>query len=306
MRKSLVKPSIVEGVELYATPLGNGMSQVGLARFVGVDEKSIRDLLNNIYQGNVPELINYADTPLYLPVAGFKNAKIVRSDVCAEICSYYVYEKNNEVARFSIKKFASIGIDSWIKQEVGEVNNARALAPDVTELVQQTIRLNQELLQQKDMTIRLQQAVIENQKFLETSTKNAPGLKKMMIATQKQQQQPTLGTRDNGKPVRLSLLEWLAHTGHDLEEIDQTLYRQFRLKVGETYKSLRESKPAKEWRVSPLKADGTGGNSIQPYVYEGSDFPLLETVWNQTVDEYNNALLEAELSGEQDTDDIFN
>jgi hypothetical protein len=79
-----IKSQLVDGIELYANDAESGMSQRGLARFCGVDEKAIRDLLNSMVRGKTPSesLNRSAGQDLYCGVEGENNAKIIRSEVC--------------------------------------------------------------------------------------------------------------------------------------------------------------------------------------------------------------------------------
>jgi hypothetical protein len=116
---SPIKPQLVDGIELYATDFEYGMNQRELARFCGVDEIQIRRLLDSIVQQNSPsESLNYlTGEDLYFDIFGEKGDKIIRSTACAAICEYYAFESENanETAKFSYRKFAKLGIDSWIR-----------------------------------------------------------------------------------------------------------------------------------------------------------------------------------------------
>jgi hypothetical protein len=127
-----IKPQMVDGIELYATDSESGMSQRGLARFCGVDESTIRALLDSMVRGctSSKSLNRFARQDLYCGVDGENNAKIIKSEVCAAICHYYAVESKskNEVAAFSLQKFGYLGIDSWIRDVTGH-SQKPALSP---------------------------------------------------------------------------------------------------------------------------------------------------------------------------------
>lgn len=272
-----VKPSTVDGVELYVTDSACGMSQIGLARFVDVDEKNIRDLLSLINNKDLKGFEKYYNQELFLPVIGFKNAKIVNSRLCADICTYYAYKATvtTETAKFSLEKFASIGIDTWMRKETGASNGLTSTNPDITALIQQTIRLHQELIDQKDITIKLQESVIASKSYLSNATYDSPGLERLIEASQIK----TKALVSGDKPVKFTLKEWLSYQGLHIED---RMYRQLRLKVSQVFEGLKDRTPELEWRVSD------GGNSIRPYVYGQMDFPLLKSIFHQVLDAYTS------------------
>ena len=112
-----IKPFVTEeGIELYATETECGMSQRGLSLFCGVSSDSVFKLISNLTdRQNVPEILQpFVGQELTLSANFEKSAKVYKSNLCAAVCTYYAYisKAANETARFSLGKFASMGIVS--------------------------------------------------------------------------------------------------------------------------------------------------------------------------------------------------
>jgi hypothetical protein len=119
-----IKPFLTEeGIELYATDSECGMSISGLARFCGVSQSTMSDLISRLtHRQNVPEILQELMGQELVAIGCFENnAKVYKSELCAVVCEYYAYESKaaNETAKYSYRKFAKLGIDSWIRQVTG-------------------------------------------------------------------------------------------------------------------------------------------------------------------------------------------
>ena len=102
----------------------SGMSQSGLARLCGVDEKSVRRVLNLVRNSSCPEFLKPLqdmDLTLRASVNEFNNATILKDSVCAHILEWYAFESQrpSETARQAFRQFASLGIRSWIQGITG-------------------------------------------------------------------------------------------------------------------------------------------------------------------------------------------
>ena len=120
MTKSIVLQTEIDGVEFYTVQAtgDSGMSQRGLARFCGVDEKSVRNLGADLLEGKTASewLESCLDKELYLRSEEHTgNVKIIRSEVCAAIIQHFAFAGRGE-AKFALKKFAAIGINAWLQQ----------------------------------------------------------------------------------------------------------------------------------------------------------------------------------------------
>ncbi|HEY9874477.1 MAG TPA: hypothetical protein V6D12_13635 [Candidatus Obscuribacterales bacterium] len=102
----------------------SGMSESGLARFCGVTPKAINLLLANLAGSNeVAECLKpFLGKDNHL-VAGteYKNANIIKDEVCAAIIGYYAFEakRKRQQAVFAFRKFANLGMRSFIQGVTG-------------------------------------------------------------------------------------------------------------------------------------------------------------------------------------------
>jgi hypothetical protein len=118
-----VVPISENGIELYVSGKGDktGMSQRGLARLCGINESSLRELLGD--RGRLAKISGETipTEDLYCAVSSSQQAKVIDSKYCGQIIYYYALESPNKnaIAAHSLKQFAKIGIDKWIKESVG-------------------------------------------------------------------------------------------------------------------------------------------------------------------------------------------
>lgn len=137
----IVKPIEVNGIEFYVSKDGKqtGLSQIGLARLCGITESPLRRVLVEIVdyldhsiqlrddeittlsaasQYILSSLVNTSDVRPYLDITSSNQAKVVNAKFASAMIEYYAFEAKNktEIALFSFRKFANIGIESWIKE----------------------------------------------------------------------------------------------------------------------------------------------------------------------------------------------
>lgn len=125
----VVSPTIVDGIEFYVSADGKhcGVSQVGLARLCGVAETTMRRTLTNLKGSSVrrsdaSELVkDLKDKELSLAISSNQQANVIESKVAARIIQYFAFEstKATDIAKYSLGKFATMGIDTWIKEVTG-------------------------------------------------------------------------------------------------------------------------------------------------------------------------------------------
>jgi transcriptional regulator with XRE-family HTH domain len=115
-----------DGVEFFTVQATgeSGMSQSGLARLCGVSRQAIDQLLNSVSTSFCPNFLKplqRMDLTLMASVNEFKNVTILRDTVCAQILEWYAFESQrpNETARQAFRKFASMGIRTWIQGITG-------------------------------------------------------------------------------------------------------------------------------------------------------------------------------------------
>lgn len=122
----------VDGIEFYVSTDGkhSGMSESGLARLCGVNRNAIQNLIKRINDPANKELPKtlepFTGKALEMQESANKDqAKVISSDICAAIVEYYAFDSkaSNDTARFSFRKFASKGINSWIKEVTGYKEN---------------------------------------------------------------------------------------------------------------------------------------------------------------------------------------
>lgn len=126
-----VKPVKIEDIEFYCSRDGEqtGMSQSGLARFSGVSHVSVYrciKLVEQVPQDDLPEwlkpwkLVGIYHSNL-TGVNDSKGAQILKADFCADYIEQLAFhpEKPNATSLSSFRKFARIGINSFIKDVTG-------------------------------------------------------------------------------------------------------------------------------------------------------------------------------------------
>jgi hypothetical protein len=274
-----IKPQLVDGIELYATDSESGMSQAGLARFCGVARGTTRELLEAMADGcTSSERLNlFAGQELYLMVEGENNAKIIRSEVCAAICEYYALESKakNETALFSLRKFLSKGIDSWIRDVTGH-----SLKPELTPLEksqQMIIDLQAQLLIKSEANSTMV-------KFIEGSD----GLKEIFEGTDYDSEVLSLpvGIDQDGTQwyTARQYLEIMQEEFLDLKiPREKRLYYKFTGLIAHFY---RVYNLGEQHKISL----GTGA---PVNVYSTRDFPLLAVAWKQAKQEMEDERLAA-------------
>lgn len=110
----------------------SGMSISGLARICGITKQSVEQLLTRLEDGRVraDTLKRFIGKPLWvevdgIPVRGQDNDKVVKDKVCAAVIDYYAFdssqvnEEQQAQAIFAHRRFAEIGVQSWIQGITG-------------------------------------------------------------------------------------------------------------------------------------------------------------------------------------------
>jgi hypothetical protein len=266
-----IKPQVVDGIELYATDSECGMSQRGLARFCGVAESTLRDLLNSILRGTTASksLNRFAGQDLYCAVEGERGAKIVRSDVCAAICSYYAHESKikNETALFSLDKFSTMGINSWIRDVTGHAIKP-ALNPHEIAL-----QLSMELIEvQRQLNASQAQliAATEDNKIKTAFITQGEGLAMMYEGFDEDEDEFPREFDYAGKEKLYTIKEYLSLVQEvNLDTIPRGTLTGYGRKVAETFKSHNIELPPE---IQPKR----GGKCR---AYRKRDFPMLAAAW---------------------------
>jgi hypothetical protein len=268
-----IKPQMVDGIELYATDSECGMSQAGLARFCGVDRKTVSELLENIAGGRTSSkyLEPFAGQDLYLGAEGDKNAKIIRSEVCSAICKYYALESKakNETALFSLCKFSDLGINSWIREVTGHTQK-----PELTPLEkaqQMVIDLQAQLIIEKTENTTKAQIISEQGKGLE---KILSGREEVEFLEELPQCHD-----DDGRPRLYTLREYLDEIV-GITKVSRSLYFRFANLVSFTAKTHGlKNLEQRETRSGPVNA------------YPLVQFPMLQVAWEEALRKEKEARL---------------
>jgi hypothetical protein len=274
-----INPQMVDGIELYATDSESGMSQRGLARFCGVHQTTIQALLVNIGDGqNVPKMLqSLIGQELYVTGKFENGAKVVRSGVCAAICQYYAFESKsaNETARFSLQKFSSKGIDSWIRDVTGH-SKTPVLSP-LESAQQMIIDLQAQLIIKSEENATMA-------KFIE----GAEGLKEIYEGTDYDPEVLSLpvGIDQDGTQwyTARQYLEIMQEEFLDLKIRNQKrLYYKFTGLIAHFYRvyNLGEQHKIDIGTGAPVNA------------YSTRDFPLLAVAWKQAKQEMEDERLAA-------------
>jgi hypothetical protein len=114
-----------DGIEFYTVEETgkSGMSVRGVARLCGIQHRSVQVLLDSILANKTrsKRLECLKNKDLYWLTDSVSGAKILRSNVCRVIVSYYAFESDykTEKALFALDKFADMGIEGWIQGFTG-------------------------------------------------------------------------------------------------------------------------------------------------------------------------------------------
>lgn len=117
-----------DNIEFYTVALTgqSGMSQTGLAILAGVDASTLSRLEDTLLQKAPSESLEpFVGEPLTLLISEPRidgklvgNLKIYKSSYCAAVLKHYA-SRQNQVALFSLLKFAERGINDWIQEITG-------------------------------------------------------------------------------------------------------------------------------------------------------------------------------------------
>lgn len=261
----------VDGIEFYVSIDGtqSGMSIRGLARLCGVALSTIQDILLRIniptdkelpenlqpFIGKVFELSEMTENN--------KGAKILSSDLCAAVVEYYAFESKavNPTAKFSFRKFASKGINSWIKEitgyKDGQIPESREILSILKEVLSEVSELKQ--ISKEYKTLRGRTIV------------TFPALDKTLeeLATEEE-------CLPEENPQNYTLVEWIAATKKGVI-LDNSSKHRLALLASETFKSVTGKEPKKEHRQD--KTTKKRVNSVSVYSY--TEFPILQLAWNK-------------------------
>lgn len=267
---------VVGGLEFYVSNDGKktGMSIRGLTRCAGVTLSTLQGVLNNVVTGSttISQLKPFKDKVFLNSEATptTHNAKIIASDVCAEIITYYAYESKNaanDTAKKTARTFMAIGIDNWIKQLCGyedePQNKEDKLTTAINVLVESVNGLRDEVEELKPIARKYQNVK-------EGVLVQFPGIDTIIQKLETRNAAEYLLEGDNAK---LTLNQWLLSKGVTL---DRSSYCKFGRMVAETFRSCKKEEPLKG---NIKNRNGKWSNGVS--LYEKCHFPILEMAFNQ-------------------------
>jgi hypothetical protein len=267
-----VEPTIVEGVEFYVSSDGTqcGVSQVGLARLCGISETTIRRLMFDALSSTpmmasalkVIETCNGED--IYLGISSNQQAKVINSVYVAAIIEHYAFENKNPVALFSFRKFARIGIDTWIKEVIGfsNLHDQSKLQASINQVIEMLGDTNQRLKVLEEKTAGYQRVSVE-----------MPGLKEWMESVSIDEQLALAPEEDEDL---YTLAEYLRNEKH--LSFDKAVMSKFSNQVSYVYKTMSLTVPGRKRSQTAQGYNGPPTNA-----YRKKDFPLLDIAFKQVM-----------------------
>jgi hypothetical protein len=267
----IVKPVLEGGVEFYVSKDGfqRGISQSGCARLCGVKEPMIRQIISGLLdRSRKPNksLEHLVGADLYLALGSSRQAKVLDSKVAASLIAYYAFERNNETARYSLSKFASIGIDQWIDRVTGAVNSNDGLA----------------LLNSINATMGKLLVKVENLERIEEETQGyrkavvtLPLLEKWMSELSEGEKEKVLAPAEETYTIKEAIEAF-----HPGTIYSSTVLKKLALKVGQTIAALSD-KPA----LKKQTPNGKGYN-MSVNAYTKDQLPLVRLCLQSILSEF--------------------
>jgi hypothetical protein len=267
--KEIVSPVIAEnGVEFYISNDGarSGVSLVGLSRLCGVDESTVRKLLNRVREGLGSKILKgFTGEVFHTDLTSEQQARIVTTEAASDIVFYYAFESNvaNETAKFSAKKFARQGMHNWIKEisKFSASSDNNSLTQTMNTLISSVNALTEEVKDWK--TVR---------RVADTRMGGISILVDEIVRRESEKEDIFTPKELAGDVPNWSLAEWL------LEFRGTTLSKGKMSGLGrmtcETYKSLKQKDPLKDYRI-------VNGNKSLVSVYTKDDFAILQVAYSK-------------------------
>ena len=267
-----------DGIEFYVSTDGKktGMSQAGLSRCCGMPRSTLQNLLLAVdanettvedlkpFSGKVFISTDAANIP--------NNAKIISSEVCAEIITYCAFKsKNNQnkIAKETLAKFAMIGIDTWIKKITGfENENNLVMESKIDRILNILIPQAEEIKQIKAELNEMKPVVEEYTNVKHGIRTTFRGLETVIEHVKHEQHVLPTGNT-------YTLSEWLDIKGITLSHSG---LRKLGRTVAESFKTCTVAQPKKKNYLKP-----NGKWSCNCTAYSEEHFPLLEMALNQFV-----------------------
>jgi hypothetical protein len=256
----IVKPIIENEVEFYVSKDGKqrGISQTGCARLCGIDESVLRRHLKGLGdRTKTPSksLEHLIGAELYLGLTSEKQAKVLDSKVVASLIAYYAFERNNEAAKYSLSKFASMGIDTWIDKITGSLESAQSM-----------MMLNSinETMGKLMVSMRNLEKIEEETQGYRKATVTLPLLEKWMNELDDAEKKKILAASEDRFTIKEAVAQFYPGTTYS-----ETILRKLSLKVGQTIAALSD-KP-----VPKKDTPNARGFSMKVNSYTAEQLPLV-------------------------------
>ncbi|MGL5077326.1 MAG: hypothetical protein ACRDBG_16070 [Waterburya sp.] len=289
MSNEIVRPVIKDGVEFYCSTDGRqtGISQSGCARLCGVDERQIRRILtelqavgrsaekpdsdeNNKVSETVKNAVTYVaqqfeGVRLYLDITSAQQAKILDSKVVALLVTYFAFEKNMEVARYSLGKFASIGVNKWIQDVTGfQSDNSQLLLESINQTMGKLL-----------IKVERLEAIEEETLGYRKATVTMPVLEKWMLEVNELEKAKILEPSEE-----LYTIKECVELIYPNCTISSTILKKLALKVSQTINALSD-KP-----VSKKDTPNGKGFKMRVNGYTAAQIPLIRLCLQSIMSEF--------------------
>lgn len=237
-----------------------------LGRFNTSEEAAIRRLIAKLgsAQINTKTIQNLTGKESWVRTSSPNQAEVIPSKVCSGIIAYYAFESKaaNDTAKYSLAKFSTIGIDNWIKEVTGYVNNHLPQATEILNILNQVL----------NKVDRLEQETKEYRNLRGRTVTVFPALDKMLEDfTNEEELLP-----EEDRQQTLTLTEWVLKTKKGIT-LDKSTKHRLALLVAETYRSTTGKEPNRDNRYDKL----TKKQNINVSVYDITEFPILQLAWNK-------------------------
>lgn len=257
------------GIEFYVSNDGQktGMSIAGLARCCGVSHATLRGIFKALDGGTttIEKLKPFIGKVFFESGDGGSenNAKIIQSEVCAAVITYYAFDSKsakNDTAKETLLKFASIGIDTWIKQLVGYKNDNEKILSTLSTILKEVENI-------KSDNEKLKPIVAKYINVKDGVKTTFPGLNEVMESIEDERYKQ-LASAD-----KVPLSDWLRGKRILLTNGG---YCAFGRMVSECYKAMKMEEPKKG---NMKKANGKWSMNVR--LYSQKDYPILEMALKQ-------------------------
>lgn len=284
MTDNIINPIEKDGIEFYVSFDGveSGMSTRGLARFIGISSSSLSKLIkkiettkcspdneNTLLQA-VPESLKHWCGLNLIPDRlksdqVINKAKVLNSRFCEAVIYYYAFEstgvtnKVKEKALLSYRKFAQIGLHSWICKITDHDS-------DVLTLTKFNSVMAKFMKEMEDI-----KPLAKKYNKLNSSTKqNHPGIN--MVLDEFAEEDLGLMLEDGTKGFTASM--WLKSQGVTLSK---SKFQSFCQLLAASYKSGKQKEPPKR----KIVVDGI--SMYNRRVYSNLDIPYLKMALAKTL-----------------------